>query len=321
MGLVTTGIPWAEKIKPYTEEDKAFIKKKYTPAQIKAIEAGEAFIKPRDLYMKGTVRSDMGALSYFDDFSQLQTVVDRKPAQETPNDPKARMTTEDEFGSAFVKWLEKIQALEPKGLTREDPDYAEKMRPNRADFFRMTHEINAVAGSKGLHDVLPLSQFKPRDKETDAQIAEKERVAEEMKALKEEEENDTRDPDGIYNLLRKQTGIDLDSILELKTKILVTHRVVNQTRLGKIDSMYCLAIAGNGKGRLGIGQAKGQELEGTQNLARIAAIKNLRPIPRYEERTIFGEVSGKVSASIVTLSSRPPGKILSPGYFDMSNKL
>jgi small subunit ribosomal protein S5 len=58
---------------------------------------------------------------------------------------------------------------------------------------------------------------------------------------------------------------------------------------------------------LGIGEAKGQEAEETQVNARIAAIRSMQPIPRYEERTIFGEVEGKVSAVEVKLMSRPPG--------------
>jgi small subunit ribosomal protein S5 len=97
--------------------------------------------------------------------------------------------------------------------------------------------------------------------------------------------------------------------MDCKAKILVRHRVVNQTRLGKIASIYCLAVAGNENGRLGIGEAKGQEIEETSSNARIAAIRNMQPIPRYEERTIFGEVEGKVSAAEVKLMSRPPGKL------------
>jgi len=127
------------------------------------------------------------------------------------------------------------------------------------------------------------------------------------KEVEVEEEEDQRDPDGTYDQLRKQTGYTLDEIFDFKVKVLVKHRVVNQTRLGKVDSLYCLAIAGNGKGRLGIGQAKGQEAENTAGLAKIAAIRNMQPIPRYEERTIFGEVKGKVSAVEVELYSRPPG--------------
>ena len=136
-----------------------------------------------------------------------------------------------------------------------------------------------------------------------------------VKKAVHEEEADPRDPEGVYDRLIKQTGLTLDQIMDYKVKILVQHRVVNQTRLGKIASIYMLAVAGNGNGRLGIGEAKGQETEETSNNAKIAAIRAMQPIPRYEERTIFGEVEGKVSAAEVKLMCRPPGKFeLHPRY-------
>lgn len=99
----------------------------------------------------------------------------------------------------------------------------------------------------------------------------------------------------------------LDDILSLKIKTIHQNQVVNQTRLGKVNSLYCIVVAGDGQGRLGLGEAKGQEADDTISNARIAAIRAMRPIPRYEERTIYGEVQAKVSASIVQLMSRPPG--------------
>jgi len=107
--------------------------------------------------------------------------------------------------------------------------------------------------------------------------------------------------------LKKQTKMSLRDIKALKVKTLVVHRVVNQTRLGKIQSMYFLAVAGNGKGLLGIGEGKSTELEEARKQARLSAIRNMKPIPMYEKRTIFGDVYGKVCASEVKLFSRPPG--------------
>ncbi|KAG9540659.1 hypothetical protein KCU71_g19643, partial [Aureobasidium melanogenum] len=52
---------------------------------------------------------------------------------------------------------------------------------------------------------------------------------------------------------------------------------------------------------------KSGEDEDAIRQAQYAAIRNMKPIPRYENRTIFGEVEGKVGASVVQLSSRPPG--------------
>lgn len=108
--------------------------------------------------------------------------------------------------------------------------------------------------------------------------------------------------------LCQQTGLTSEEIQRLRVKNLVTHRVVNQTRMGKIQSLYFLTIAGNQDGMLGIGEGKAAEDEDGRRQAMMNAIRNMKPIPRYEERTIYGEVEAKVGASIVQLSSRPPGK-------------
>lgn len=109
--------------------------------------------------------------------------------------------------------------------------------------------------------------------------------------------------------LSQQTGLSKEAIRRIRVKNLVSHRVVNQTRMGKIQSLYFLTIAGNQDGMLGIGEGKAAEDEDGRRQAMMNAIRNMKPIPRYEERTIFGEVEGKVGASVVKLSSRPPGEI------------
>jgi small subunit ribosomal protein S5 len=108
--------------------------------------------------------------------------------------------------------------------------------------------------------------------------------------------------------LSQQTGLDIEAIRKLRTKMLVTHRVVNQTRMGKIQSLYFLTIAGNGDGMLGIGEGKAAEDEDGRRQAMMNAIRNMKPVPRYEGRTIFGESEAKIGATIVQLSTRPPGK-------------
>ncbi|PPJ56160.1 hypothetical protein CBER1_09174 [Cercospora berteroae] len=107
--------------------------------------------------------------------------------------------------------------------------------------------------------------------------------------------------------LSQQTGLSRDEIRKIRVKNLVSHRVVNQTRMGKIQSLYFLTIAGNQNGMLGIGEGKAAEDEDGRRQAMMNAIRNMKPIPRYEERTIYGEVEGKVGASVVKLSARPPG--------------
>lgn len=110
--------------------------------------------------------------------------------------------------------------------------------------------------------------------------------------------------------LSQQTGLAVEEIRRLRTKMLVTHRVVNQTRMGKIQSLYFLTVAGNGDGMLGIGEGKAAEDEDGRRQAMMNAIRNMKPVPRYEGRTIFGESEAKVGATIVQLSTRPPGKCL-----------
>lgn len=109
--------------------------------------------------------------------------------------------------------------------------------------------------------------------------------------------------------LSQQTGLSPDDIKKLRTKVLLSHRVVNQTRMGKIQSLYFLTLAGNGDGMLGIGEGKAAEDEDGRRQAMMNAIRNMKPVPRYEDRTIFGESEAKVGATIVQLSTRPPGKL------------
>ncbi|KAM0717178.1 hypothetical protein Q7P37_007030 [Cladosporium fusiforme] len=107
--------------------------------------------------------------------------------------------------------------------------------------------------------------------------------------------------------LSQQTGMTPDEIQNLRVKTLVNHRVVNQTRMGKIQSLYFLTIAGNENGMIGIGEGKAAEDEDGRRQAMMNAIRNMRPVPRYEDRTIYGDVQAKVGASVVQISTRPPG--------------
>jgi len=117
------------------------------------------------------------------------------------------------------------------------------------------------------------------------------------------------DPEGVYQTLKKQTGKPLKYLLGLKTKALASRMVANQTRLGKVRRTWTIYIAGDGNGQLGLGEAKSVEHRQAHEKARLLAIKNMRPIPRYEDRTIFGNVEAKVGATVVQLYSRPPGTL------------
>ncbi|KAM4060031.1 ribosomal protein [Hirsutella rhossiliensis] len=120
-------------------------------------------------------------------------------------------------------------------------------------------------------------------------------------------DDEGRDDSGRYQELKRLTGMTLNEIQSLTCKTLVMRFVHNQTRLGKVRSTSILSIAGNGNGWLGIGMAKSTEPGIAGETAGILAIRNMKPIRRYENRTIYGDVKAKVSGTIVELFSRPPG--------------
>ncbi|TGO63612.1 hypothetical protein BOTNAR_0098g00140 [Botryotinia narcissicola] len=288
--------PAKELYPGYSDKEKALLGKRYTPEQIAAIEAAEESVDADDLKSHGVIRTDLGRLKYMDDLSMTQPVIDKK-IMDYRIDPNWTLD-QDKIGDEFVAYMDKVMEENPEDIDPEDPEWEKKHRPNRLD------SLKALQKEMGDPSTFAIAPQVPGDFTKDpGQAAEIAREVDE-----EDEDNlDPRDPDGIYTKLRHQTGLTMNEIFDLDTKILVSHRVVNQTRLGKIDSMYVLAIAGNGRGRLGIGEAKGQEPEDTNNNAKIAAIKNMQPVPRYEERTIYGDVEGKVSAVEVKLMARPPG--------------
>ena len=113
-------------------------------------------------------------------------------------------------------------------------------------------------------------------------------------------------PENMEKLV-KATGFTPKELKGFRSKLMVSHRVVNQTKLGKIQSIYCLFIVGNQKGLLGYGEGKSAEQEDARWAAYAAAVRAMKPVPRYEQRTIFGDVRGKVGGCDVELYNRPPG--------------
>ncbi|KAJ0168139.1 37S ribosomal protein S5, mitochondrial [Colletotrichum tanaceti] len=120
-------------------------------------------------------------------------------------------------------------------------------------------------------------------------------------------EDDGLDPTGQYAKLKNVTGMKMTDILSVLTKRVVLRSVSNQTRLGKIRSASVVVVAGNGDGRLGVGEAKSTDMHIATATATLLAIRNMKPIRRYENRTIFGNVEAKISGTVVKLASRPPG--------------
>ncbi|GMF05345.1 unnamed protein product [Ambrosiozyma monospora] len=123
-----------------------------------------------------------------------------------------------------------------------------------------------------------------------------------------EQELNLTESQELAKQLSLATGFDQDYITRLSAKTLVLKTVRNQTSKGKISSFYALVCVGDRNGMLGIGEGKDLIEPGTAVLkAHWQAVKNLTRVPRYEDRTIFGNIEHKYGASVVHLRSTPPG--------------
>jgi small subunit ribosomal protein S5 len=227
------------------------------------------------------------SVKYLDDFSKIDPVIDKQPLAPDENyDPNLRFKDEDEIAADLTKWLENLP---------DDPDPVE--------FQKFLNDTRVMVGKEE-------AEMNSRDysapelpKLTDPL------VRRHVRAMKGKDGTEVMTEH--LQRLSKQTGMSTQFLRSLRWKHLVRHRVTNQTRLGKIHSMYYLTVAGNENGLLGIGEGKSTVDEEAARNALLKAYRNLTPIPRYENRTIFGDVKGKVGATELELYTRPPGKRLS----------
>ena len=278
----------ASDLKPYTPEEKAQLAKVYTPAQMAAIEAGEAAVDLDELVDQGAVREDPYALQYgSDDLSQIAPVIDYPvQAPEENYDPNMRLKTREELTSDMAEWVKNV----PRDSTIID--YKRWVDNLRMTVGKEEAERNPISyAAPNIPKGIPALQAGVTKKDS-------------------KDGEDAIDPS--LKRLMKQTGLDKKAIDMLRFKHLVQHRVVNQTRMGKISSQYDLCIVGNSKGLIGIGEGKSAEIEDAKRQAFYNAIKSMQPIPRYEERTIYGDVRVKMGAVELELMTRPPGSAFSP---------
>ncbi|KAK8166591.1 37S ribosomal protein S5 [Phyllosticta citrichinensis] len=306
----------AEKESPtYSAREKELLKRKYTPEQMAAIEAGEEAIDPVDLLWHGRDRTgDAMALKYRDELTKVQPLLDHKPQAEL--DPFAnyevRPKTEDEMVEDLAKfYVREHKRVESLGLEDESPAAEEEGKGFQIRHLEMLTSprtfmhAESEEGYKALEDerfsvmapeMRKLTELEGRDD------------AEGIKMKESEEEEGAVDPEEQgRQRIRLATGLSDEEVRRLRVKVLISRRVVNQTRLGKIASMYYLTICGNGDGLLGIGEGKSTEPMDGRRQSILAAVKSMKPIQRYENRTIFGNIEGKVGAVELQLMTRPPG--------------
>lgn len=122
-----------------------------------------------------------------------------------------------------------------------------------------------------------------------------------------ETSDEADDTTGRFDEYKRLIGMTRQQMESLFCKTIVHRFVANQTRVGKVRSISVMAIAGNGNGWLGIGTAKSTDFRLASGTAQMLAIRNMKPIRRYENRTIYGKVKAKVSGTVVELFNKPPG--------------
>jgi small subunit ribosomal protein S5 len=271
----------------YTEAEFEELKEKYTPEQIAAIRAGEAAVDPKDLSTQAVLNQGPMSLKYIDDFSKIRAVIDKAPkAPEGNHDTKLRFKSSYELAADIGDWIDRLP---------EDPDPSEWTK--FVDTTRLTigkAEAETNPRSSEAPAIGPISDPLVRA------------TARASKAAHNQEEA----MQAHYERLEKITGMPIAMMKSLRTKHLLIRRVVNQTRMGKIPSMYFLTVVGNKNGLVGLGEGKADEPEDARVQSLLNAIRNLRPILRYEERTIFGNVKGKSGATELELFTRPPGNFI-----------
>ncbi|KAL2160002.1 hypothetical protein VTH06DRAFT_1657 [Thermothelomyces fergusii] len=329
-----------QKFPKYTPEELELLRTKYSPEQMAALEAGEAAIDPRDLTVQGQLRMDPYRIPYVDDFAETQPVVDKRARHKEAPDPHARFMNMDEFTQDLIKWADKFQTGDVTGTLKTLADFVPdeyrrvpegqwpgEVREEAHKAFQryLEAEVNRQAArdpddTSGPTDADVLQYILERSAMTDGG-----RVTDTSQAhglpskvpgvaglYKNaiDPEDKGLDDTGVYQDLKRRTGLSVSEILSLQAKRIVQRSVANQTRLGKVRKSSVMYVVGNGNGWLGIGEAKSTEPTIASLKARIMAIRNMQPIRRYENRTIYGSVTSKVSGTVVKMEARPPVFVL-----------
>ncbi|KAK5085173.1 28S ribosomal protein S5, mitochondrial [Lithohypha guttulata] len=281
-------------IKPLTKQQ---IRENYTPAQATAIEATQANLK-FDAQYQATTRKNVGPwkMYYLENLTEVDPVLDKPVRAPWTNlDDNSRLKTEDELDEDILGFMENMPENENAA----------------ADAFQNFLDTNRITVGKESAEFAPRSALAPDTTQVyKNDSTQKAKSEESSMAMSDEPEVEGMSGDVVSpGLLRvmQMTGMSQTELARLRVKSVVSHRVVNQTRLGKIQKQYWLSIAGNQNGLLGIGEGKSEEAAEALVQSQYRAIRNMVPVMRYEARTIFGTVKGKEGATELELYARAPG--------------
>lgn len=285
-----------EAAKEFQAEKNGQISSQYSAEQRASIEAAQKLIDLEKLEKRTGMRTDPWNLKYYDELTKIDPVVDNPVRAPWTNlDDASRLKTGEEIEDDLIKFMNQIP--DPKQGHENDFDPALWDQFDKNLRLTVGREEAERSPRTALAPDLPKVTNTPNPK-TNARGGED-----------EEKRGRVQDSDITPALLKlmQMTGYSRRQLAQLRTKTVIMHSVTNQTRLGKIQRTYALSVAGNGNGLIGIGEGKSTEMEDARMQSQYRAIRNMTPILRYENRTIFGDVNAKVSATELELYARPPG--------------
>lgn len=98
-----------------------------------------------------------------------------------------------------------------------------------------------------------------------------------------------------------------NAIPELEERVVSINRVSKTVKGGRRMQLSALVVVGDGKGKVGIGMGKSQEVPNAIKKAVEAAKKNMFTVPITEEGTVPHDVIGEYGAGRVLIRPAVPG--------------
>ncbi|RCK63114.1 37S ribosomal protein S5, mitochondrial [Candida viswanathii] len=118
----------------------------------------------------------------------------------------------------------------------------------------------------------------------------------------------SKTPQMIAKELAALTGLDEQYIRRLYVRPLIMKRVSLKTGKGNIANFFVMSVVGDQNGMVGIGIGKSRDgIRTAATKAHWTAVKNLRYVNRYEDRTILGSFEHKLAATKLKYSAAPVG--------------
>ena len=105
------------------------------------------------------------------------------------------------------------------------------------------------------------------------------------------------------NIQQQDQGVDQDFV----ERVVSINRVTKVVKGGRRFSFSALVVVGDGKGKVGIGTGKANEVPESISKAGRIAKKSFQKIPLKDQRTIPHEIIGQFGASKVVLRPAGPG--------------